>query len=77
MPPERLTQTFEWEGMPGHISMETVRFEDLGGKKTRVVDKVIFTSVADRDGMLRTGMEESAPEVMGQLAKVVEGPGKK
>src|SRR5580765_4824815 len=28
--PERLVQTFEFEGMPGHVSLETSVFEDLG-----------------------------------------------
>ena len=34
-PPERIVQTFEWEGMPGHVSVETAVFEDLGDR-TRV-----------------------------------------
>src|SRR5687768_6396720 len=28
-PPERLVQTFEWDGMPGHVIVETAQFEDL------------------------------------------------
>ena len=35
-PPERIVQTFEWEGMPGHVAVETATFEDLGDR-TRVV----------------------------------------
>src|ERR1700736_2204123 len=31
-PPERIVQTFEWEGMPGHVSVDTVTFEDLGDR---------------------------------------------
>ena len=27
--PERIVQTFEWEGLPGHVIVETVTFEDL------------------------------------------------
>ena len=33
-PPERIEQTFEWEGMPGHVVVETASFEDLGGGRT-------------------------------------------
>ena len=28
--PERIVQTFEWEGMPGHVAVETMTLEDLG-----------------------------------------------
>lgn len=56
--PERIIQTFEWEGMPGHVQMETAVFEDLGGGRTRVVSQSVFQSVEDRDGMAASGMEE-------------------
>src|SRR6478672_6805853 len=31
-PNERIVQTFEWEGMPGHVSVDTAVFEDLGDR---------------------------------------------
>ncbi len=31
-PPERIVQTFEWDGMRGHVSVETATFEDLGDR---------------------------------------------
>ena len=37
--PERIVQTFEWEGMPGYVCLETAAFEDLGDR-TKVVDDV-------------------------------------
>jgi uncharacterized protein YndB with AHSA1/START domain len=40
-PPERIVQTFEWEGMPGHVSVETATFEDLGDR-TRVITTSLF-----------------------------------
>ncbi|MBI5670572.1 MAG: SRPBCC family protein [Chloroflexi bacterium] len=58
---ERLVFTFEFEGMPGHVLLETVTFEEHSGK-TRVIDSSVFQSVADRDGMLRAGMESGASE---------------
>lgn len=57
--PERLVYTFEWEGMPGHILLETQTFEERDGK-TLVTDSSVFQSVADRDGMLQSGMEEGS-----------------
>ena len=41
--PERIVQTFEWEGMPGHVSVETVEFEDLGDRTRIVVTSVFHT----------------------------------
>lgn len=60
--PERIVQTFEYEGMPGHVVMETAVFEDLGGGKTRVVTQSVFQSVEDRDGMAASGMEVGVNE---------------
>jgi uncharacterized protein YndB with AHSA1/START domain len=70
-PPERLIFTFEFEGMPGHVMLETVIFEDLGDR-TKVTDRTVFQTVEDRDGALATGMEEGAVESMDRLAELVE-----
>jgi uncharacterized protein YndB with AHSA1/START domain len=64
--PERLVYTFEFEGMPGHVLLETVVLEDQGGR-TLVTDTSVFQSVADRDGMLQSGMESGAAESMDRL----------
>ena len=50
-PPERIVQTFEWEGMPGHVSVETVTFEELGDR-TKVTTVSLFHTKDERDGML-------------------------
>ena len=63
---ERIVQTFEWEGLPGHISVETMRLEDLGGR-TRITINSVFDSVEDRDGMLQSGMEKGAGESYDRL----------
>ncbi len=57
--PERIIGTFEFEGLPekGHVALETARFEALPGNRTRVTAQSVFQSVADRDGMLQSGME--------------------
>lgn len=69
-PPERLTYTFEFEPMPGHVIVDTVTFEDLGGK-TRVTATSLFQSMEDRDGMLASGMEGGANESWDQLAELL------
>jgi uncharacterized protein YndB with AHSA1/START domain len=56
-PPELIEQTFEWEGMPGHIVVEIARFEDLGDGQTKVSTRSLFHTTEERDGMLASGME--------------------
>jgi uncharacterized protein YndB with AHSA1/START domain len=59
--PERMVYTFEWEGMPGHILLETVTLTEQDGKTT-LTDSSVFQSVEDRDGMMQSGMEQGAAE---------------
>ena len=70
-PPERLVYTFEFEGMPGHILVETITFEEHDGKTT-VSTTSVFDSIEDRDGMLESGMESGAIESWDRLAELVE-----
>ena len=70
VPPERLVRTFEFEGMPGHLSLETATFEERDGKTTVTV-AVVFDSVEDRDGMLQSGMETGAAEGWDRLAELL------
>jgi uncharacterized protein YndB with AHSA1/START domain len=69
--PERLIWTFEWEGMPGHISVETLTFEERDGK-TLITGRSVFDTVEDRDGMLQSGMEEGAAESYERLDEYLE-----
>ena len=70
--PERIVQTFEWEGMPGHVSVETATFEDLG-ERTKVVTTSIFHTTEERDGMLGSGMEDGLNETYERLDEVLAG----
>jgi uncharacterized protein YndB with AHSA1/START domain len=56
-----LVQTFEFEGAPGHVSMDTVTFEDRGGKTT-VRTNSVFQSVEARDAMVKSGMSDGMSE---------------
>lgn len=68
--PERLVYTFEYEGMPGRVILETVTLEENDGQ-TKVTDAVAFQTVEDRDGMLASGMEEGVTESMDRFAELV------
>jgi uncharacterized protein YndB with AHSA1/START domain len=69
-PPERIVQTFEWEGMPGHVSVETAVFEDLGDQ-TRVTTSSIFHTTEERDGMLNSGMEGGLNDTYARLDELL------
>ena len=71
-PPERLVSTFEYEGTPGHVVVDTVTFEE-DGRKTKVTARSVFTSVEDRDEMLKAGMEQGARETWERLAELLDG----
>ena len=68
--PERIVQTFEWEGMPGHVSVETATFEDLGDR-TKVTTTSIFHTTEERDGMLGSGMEGGLNETYARLDELL------
>ncbi len=57
MSQERMVQTFEFEGYPGHVSLDSMTLEELPGNRTRIKIQSIFQSVSDRDGMIENGME--------------------
>jgi uncharacterized protein YndB with AHSA1/START domain len=61
-PMDRITWTFEWDGLPGHPSIETVNFEDLGDGRTRINATSMFFTNAERDGMIEAGMESGMHE---------------
>jgi uncharacterized protein YndB with AHSA1/START domain len=69
-PPERIVQTFEWEGTPGHVVVETVTFEDLG-ERTRVSTTSLFHTTEERDGMLSSGMERGLSESHERLSELL------
>ena len=69
-PPERIVQTFEWEGMPGHVSVETATLQDLGDR-TRVTTVSIFHTTEERDGMLQSGMEGGLNETYARLDELL------
>jgi uncharacterized protein YndB with AHSA1/START domain len=56
--------------MPGHVILETYTFDEVDGKTT-VTTQSIFQSVADRDGMLASGMEEGSVELMDRLGALL------
>ena len=68
--PERIVQTFEWEPMAGHISVETAEFTERDGR-TLLTNRTVFASKEDRDGMIQSGMEKGLRETHDRFAELL------
>lgn len=64
---ELVIQTFEFEGFPDVVSLETIGFESLANGRSRIVSRVVFPSVEARDGMVESGMEQGLSEGYARL----------
>jgi uncharacterized protein YndB with AHSA1/START domain len=71
VPPERIVWTFEFEGFPGNVSVETLSLEEQDGK-TMFRATSVYDTVEQRDAMLKSGMEEGASESMDRLDEYLE-----
>jgi len=69
---ENMVQTFEFEGYPGHVSLDTMTLEELPGNRTKATIHSIFQSVSDRDGMIQNGMEKGMREGYERLDEILE-----
>ncbi len=70
-PNELVVQTFEFEGMPDVVSLESLTFEDLGGGRTRLTGRSTYPSQEARDGMIASGMERGVTEGFERLDAVL------
>jgi uncharacterized protein YndB with AHSA1/START domain len=68
---EGAVQTFEYEGAPGHVSLETLTLED-NEEGTHVRTVSVYQSVEDRDAMVEAGMEIGVTEGMERLGTLLE-----
>lgn len=68
--PERLINTFEFEGFPGHVGLVITTFEEQDGQ-TLLHEKSVFPSVEDRDGIISNGMEPGAIETMNRFEELL------
>ena len=69
---DNMVQTFEFEGVPGHVALDKLSFEDLGGGRTLVRTHSVYQSVEDRDGMVQAGMAEGVNEGFDRLEELLE-----
>jgi uncharacterized protein YndB with AHSA1/START domain len=70
-PPGRVVQTFEWDGMPGHVIVNTMTLESLEGGRTKLVTVSQFLTDEDREGMMSSGMEQGLNQSYRALDRVL------
>lgn len=70
-PKERIVRTFEWDGMPGYVIIESATFEDIGNGRTKLVTTSLFHTTEERDGMLDSGMEGGMNESFAALDRLL------
>lgn len=72
-PLKLLSYTFNFEGIPGdHELLETLKFEEIEGGKTKVRSTAVFANIEDLEGMVNSGMEAGARESWDRLAELLE-----
>jgi uncharacterized protein YndB with AHSA1/START domain len=68
--PDTIVQTFEFEGAPGHVCLQTDTLTERGGK-TLVRTVSAFQSIEDRDAMVASGMERGVRDSGERLAELL------
>ena len=68
--PDGMVQTFEFEGAPGHVSLDWLTFEERDGR-TVVHGHSVFQSVQARDAMVQSGMEGGLSEAYERLDELI------
>jgi uncharacterized protein YndB with AHSA1/START domain len=72
--PERFVRTFEWDGMPGYVAIETVTLEDLGQGRTKIVTVMQMHTPEERDGFLHSGMQKGMDAAYAELDRLLGAP---
>ena len=68
--PDGMLQTFEFEGAPGHVSLEKLVLEERDGKTT-VRNHAVYQSIEARDAMINSGMESGMNDGFDRLDELL------
>ncbi len=69
--PDRIVQTFTFEGQPDGVALETLWFEDLGNGRARLRTQSLVDSFESRDAWLASGMEVGVDEGYAKLGELL------
>lgn len=72
VPEERITRTFQMENTPFPVQLEFLEFEALSEDTSRLVMKIVYKSVADRDQMLKLPFAQGINMAHDRLQEVVD-----
>lgn len=75
VPNARISQTFEYEGTPGHVVEQASTFEPLRGGQTRVTVTSRYRTAEDLKGMVDSGMEWGMRESYERLDELLSREG--
>lgn len=68
--PDGIVQTFEFEGAPGHVSLDSLTLEERDGR-TLLRGHSVFQSVEARDAMVQGGMSDGMTEGYNRLDELL------
>lgn len=68
--PDSMVQTFEFEGAPGHVSLDSLSLEERDGR-TLLRGHSVYQTVQDRDAMVESGMEHGMNEGYQRLDELI------
>jgi uncharacterized protein YndB with AHSA1/START domain len=69
--PDRIVQTFAYEGDPDGVALETLWFKDLGNGRARLRTQSLVDSFESRDAWLKSGMEVGVNEGYAKLEEML------
>ncbi|NRQ33836.1 SRPBCC family protein [Nonomuraea sp. NN258] len=69
--PELIVRTWEFEGTPGDVALETIRLEEVAGGGTRYVAQSVHPSVESRDAIVRADGAKGGRDSMERLAELL------
>jgi len=70
--PDRLVQTFSYDGEPDGVALETLTFTDLGNGRTRLEAQSLCDTFEGRDAWLASGMEVGVEQGYAKLDRLLE-----
>jgi uncharacterized protein YndB with AHSA1/START domain len=65
-----MLQTFEFEGAPGHVSLDSLKFDERGGR-TVIRTHSVYQSLEARDAMVASSMGEGVNEGFNRLDDLI------
>jgi uncharacterized protein YndB with AHSA1/START domain len=68
--PDRIVQTFTFDGEPDGVALETLWFHDLGDGRTRLRTQSLVDSFEGRDAWLASGMEAGVNQGYAKLDRM-------